>query len=99
MSFILDALKKSESDRQQQSGAEFSSVPSGSSEAHPYKWLWILAFLLLVNFAALLIVLLRPGAEPQAPAPIIEPRAEAGRNEHQLHGWSLHRGEPFPDLL
>ena len=28
MSFILDALKKSETDRQQQSTAEFASVPS-----------------------------------------------------------------------
>lgn len=65
MSFILDALKKSESDRQQSSGAEFTGVPSRPGEDHPYKWLWILALLLAVNFAALLIVLLRPGAEPE----------------------------------
>jgi hypothetical protein len=32
MSFILDALKKSETERQQQTGAEFSSVPSSSGE-------------------------------------------------------------------
>ena len=77
MSFILDALKKSESDRQQQTGAEFANVPSGSRETSPYKWLWILAFLLLVNFAALLIVLLRPGAEPEQPSRDAEPPIEA----------------------
>lgn len=80
MSFILDALKKSESDRQQQSGAEFSNVPSGSGATYPYKWLWILALLLVVNFAALLIVLLRPGAEQQAPAAVVEPPAETAAN-------------------
>ena len=30
MSFILDALKKSETERQQQAGGEFSNVPSSS---------------------------------------------------------------------
>lgn len=60
MSFILDALKKSETDRQQQTGAEFSNVPSSSGEPQSFKWLWILALLLLVNFAVLIGVLLRP---------------------------------------
>jgi general secretion pathway protein B len=77
MSFILDALKKSETDRQQQTGAEFANVPTGSEERHPYKWLWILALLLLVNFAALMIVLLRPGTESQQPSSDAEPPIEA----------------------
>lgn len=77
MSFILDALKKSESERQQQTGAEFSDVPSGSGQPHPYKWLVILALLLAVNFAALLIVLLRPGVEPEQPASVVDPPVEA----------------------
>ncbi len=75
MSFILDALKKSESDRQQQTGAEFSDVPSGSGDSRRYKWLWILALLLVVNFAALLVVLVRPGSAPQDPAPVVAPPA------------------------
>ena len=37
MSFILDALKKSETERQQQAGAEFSDVPSKPRESHA-KW-------------------------------------------------------------
>ncbi len=64
MSFILDALRKSETERQQQAGAEFSSVPSSSGEDRSYKWLWILAFLLLFNGAVLLGLLLRPGKAP-----------------------------------
>ena len=60
MSFILDALKKSETERQQQTGAEFSGVPSSSGEPQSFKWLWILALLLLVNIAVLVGVLMQP---------------------------------------
>ena len=57
MSLILDALKKSENERQQQSSAEFSSVPTGSADPNPLRWLWMLGFLLAVNFAILLGIL------------------------------------------
>ena len=77
MSFILDALKKSESDRQQQSGAEFSSVPSRPADGQSLKWLWILAALLLVNVAILLGILLRPGTPPAAPVDVGAPAGEA----------------------
>jgi general secretion pathway protein B len=62
MSFILDALKKSESERQQQSNSEFASVPSSSGNPNSLKWLWILGALLLVNVAVLLGLLLRDDA-------------------------------------
>ena len=75
MSFILDALRKSETERQQQAGGEFSSVPSSSGESQSPKWLWMLALLLLVNIAVLLGILLRPDAAPddellEAPATV-----------------------------
>jgi general secretion pathway protein B len=82
MSFILDALKKSETERQEQSTAEFSSVPVSSGGANPARWLWLLAALLLVNVAILLGILLKPGDGPasqpsvatataqQVPAPV-----------------------------
>ena len=60
MSFILDALKKSETERQQQSPAEFSSVPTSSGSPNPAKWLWMLGVLLLVNFAVLIGILMKP---------------------------------------
>ena len=72
MSFILDALRKSETERQQQAGGEFSSVPSSTGESQSPKWLWMLALLLLVNVAVLLGILLRPdaGTETETPAPV-----------------------------
>jgi general secretion pathway protein B len=65
MSFILDALKKSETDRQQQTSSEFASVPSSSGNPNSLKWLWILGALLLVNAVALLGVLMRDDAPTQ----------------------------------
>ena len=69
MSFILDALRKSEAERQQQAGGEFSNVPSSSDDSQSPKWLWILALLLLVNVVVLLGILLRPDAAPETGAP------------------------------
>ncbi|MDJ0812678.1 MAG: general secretion pathway protein GspB [Woeseiaceae bacterium] len=69
MSFILDALRKSEAERQQQAGGEFSNVPSSSGDDQSPKWLWMLALLLLVNIAVLLGILLRPDAAPEAETP------------------------------
>jgi len=70
MSFILDALKKSETERQEQTGAEFSNVPSSSGEPQSFKWLWILALLLLVNVVVLFGILLREDEAPDTPAPV-----------------------------
>lgn len=69
MSFILDALKKSETERQEQAGGEFSKVPSGSGGPQSFKWLWILAFLLLVNAIILAGILMGPGPDEDADAP------------------------------
>lgn len=60
MSFILDALKKSETDRQQQGSAEFADVPTSSPPAAVPKWLWIVGVLLAINLAVLIGLLMRP---------------------------------------
>ena len=70
MSFILDALKKSETERQQHAGGEFSAVPSSSGDEQSFKWLWILALLLLVNIAVLVGILIRPDKPAAEPAEI-----------------------------
>ena len=67
MSFILDALKKSETERQQQGPSDFANVPSGAETARAPRWLWVLAALLAVNLAVLLGVLLRDDAPESAP--------------------------------
>jgi general secretion pathway protein B len=74
MSFILDALKKSETERQQQSGAEFSSIPSSSGNPQSFKWIWILGLLLLVNVVVLVGILMRPkAADTEIQAPVSAP--------------------------
>jgi len=60
MSFILDALKKSETERQQQGAAEFAGVPTTSGPTKAPRWLWILGLLLAINLAVLLGLLMRP---------------------------------------
>jgi general secretion pathway protein B len=61
MSFILDALKKSETDRQQRSNAEFAGIPASSERRQgPPAWLWVVAGLLLINLAVLVGILMRP---------------------------------------
>jgi len=69
MSFILDALKKSETDRQQQSSAEFAGVPTSRGNAGVPRWLWALGALLAINLAVLLGLLLRPDVEPAVAVP------------------------------
>jgi general secretion pathway protein B len=83
MSFILDALKKSETDRQQQGPSDFANVPSSTESPRAPRWLWVLAVLLAVNLAVLLGVLLRddtPQSIPQSgqAATPARPEPEAG---------------------
>jgi len=112
MSFILDALKKSETERQQQSSAEFSAVPSGSGDSNSFKWLWILALLLLVNVVVLVGILMRPdgvtdenaaiGEAPppqaQTAAPSFEERvAAAKQNQPELTSAPAVEQQPRPE--
>lgn len=82
MSFILDALRKSETERQHKGTAEFANVPTSDDRREgPPAWLWVLGVLLLINLAVLVGILLRPdvGAADRladVPAPVQGP-AEA----------------------
>ena len=67
MSFILDALKKSETDRQQQGPSDFANVPTSAESSRAPRWLWVLAVLLAVNLAVLLGVLLRDDTPQNIP--------------------------------
>ncbi|MCJ7590219.1 MAG: general secretion pathway protein GspB [Woeseiaceae bacterium] len=74
MSFILDALKKSEIDRQQRGGAEFAAIPLSPKVSSVPRWLWGVGFLLLLNLVVLIGLLLRPDSAPSptpGPAPAI----------------------------
>jgi general secretion pathway protein B len=71
MSFILDALKKSESDRQRQSTPGFSDVAEGTERKSSPRWLWVLGGLLFINVLVLAVVLLRPDPQPAATTSLI----------------------------
>jgi general secretion pathway protein B len=66
MSFILDALKKSETDRQQNSGAAFASVPTSPRAANLPRWLWLVGLLLTINIVILVGVFVRSDAPSAA---------------------------------
>ncbi len=60
MSFILDALKKSETERQRQNTPGFADVPDAVDPPRAPRWLWMLGGLLAINLIVLLGVMLRP---------------------------------------
>ena len=68
MSFILDALRKSENERQKQGSTEFAGVPVGRDERSTPRWLWIVGLLLAINLAVLTGLLMRPDVTPTSPS-------------------------------
>lgn len=60
MSFILDALKKSDAERQKRSTPGFADIPESRERRHPQRWMWIVGALLIINLGALLALLFRP---------------------------------------
>jgi general secretion pathway protein B len=68
MSFILDALKKSEAERQRQHAPGIAGIPESERRGGSRKWIWILSALLAVNLAVLAGILLRPAGNSQPTA-------------------------------
>lgn len=81
MSFILDALRKSENERQQQGGAEFATVPTSRDGARAPRWIWVLVALLVINVTVLLGLLMRddtPGIDTDADVRLDAPADDPG---------------------
>lgn len=68
MSFILDALKKSETDRQRQASPALFEVKVAAPRRRFPVWAAALGVLLVINIAALVWVLVRPS--PAASSPV-----------------------------
>src|SRR5215469_7586790 len=68
MSFILDALKKSESDRQRQNGPALFEVRVAPPRTRLPLWAIAIALLLVVNLGIVMWLLLRHQAHVDAPA-------------------------------
>ena len=77
MSFILDALKKSEIDRQRQSMPGLMDAPISTRRPRLPLWAVLLGALLTINMVVLIVVLIRNGAPAAAPAKTVETRAAA----------------------
>ena len=67
MSFILDALKKSESERKRQDSPGIASIPESSQPKPAAKWPWVVTGLLAVNLVVLGTIVMKPEA-PVEPA-------------------------------
>ena len=76
MSFILDALKKSENERQRQVGPSLADVQVSQRRSDKPWWVVAVAALLVVNLGVLLVVLVRDGdAKSGAPQAATEKSA------------------------
>jgi general secretion pathway protein B len=73
MSFILDALKKAEAERQRQSGPTLLEVRVSSPRRRLPLWTLILGALLAINMILLLLFALHKPAAPLAAAPSAPP--------------------------
>lgn len=67
MSFILEALKKSENERQRKIGPSLADVQLREPRSEKPWWAFAVAGLLLINLAVLVVVLIRNN-EPPTPA-------------------------------
>ena len=65
MSFILDALRKSEIERQRQSGPSMAEFPVARQDRRLPVALIAIGFLLAVNLAVVLFFMLRSGKDPE----------------------------------
>lgn len=92
MSFILDALKKSESERQRKSSPQLSDVPIGTRRRVTPRWIWLVAALLLANAAVLTGLLLK---RPTTAAPAAAPASSASVPAEQTTA-PTHAAVPGP---
>ena len=91
MSFILDALKKSESDRQRNNQPESAHIPTSTAESSSSRWLVLIGTLLLINVVVLLIVFLKP--EQANVDPLLPTTADTADREE------VEKSDTFRDLV
>ncbi len=94
MSFILDALKKSENDRQGQAEAEFAAVPSSPGPPATPRWIWVLGGLLAINVIVVLGLMLRPEQQPATATTVAADPPESFSNQVA----EIRRNQPARDV-
>lgn len=60
MSFILDALRKSEAERLRRDTPGFADVPDKKTVKSTAPWMWVVVALVVVNVGVLAVLLLKP---------------------------------------
>jgi general secretion pathway protein B len=93
MSFILDALRKSEIERQRQSGPSMAEFPVAREDRRLPVALIAIGFLLAVNLAVVLFFMLR---EERAPAPEAAAASPASQAPAANPPAAVAPGEPAP---
>jgi general secretion pathway protein B len=94
MSFILDALKKSENERQRQVGPSLADVQVSQRRSNKPWWVVAVAALLVLNLGVLLVVLMRDGdAKSSAPQAA---REESAANTAATSGTRAGTQMPLP---
>jgi general secretion pathway protein B len=97
MSFILDALKKSETERQRQQGPGLMDSGTASRKRRLPAWAIIICVLLGINVLILAVMLLRqqtPAAAPAVPAQVAAaPRAQAATHFSPLDNAPVYAPE------
>jgi general secretion pathway protein B len=81
MSFILDALKKSELERQRQSMPGLMDAPASLRRGRLPLWAVLLGSLLAINIVVLIIVLMRNDARAVGPSVATSPKQNASPAE------------------
>ena len=84
MSFILDALKKSEAERKRQDAPGIANIPQSTENRGGSRWIWVIVGLLAVNLVVLTGVVLKPDSEPaneQTATSLQSPAAEPAVRE------------------
>jgi len=64
MSFILDALKKSEAERLRKDAPGIASIPENGKKKSSSKWIWLVLVLVVVNLAVLGGLVFKGQSEP-----------------------------------
>lgn len=97
MSFILDALRKSEIERQRQNGPTMAEFPIAREDRRLPVALIAIGFLLAVNLAVVLFFLLRDSRAPAAEAQQVASAASAPATGQPLEAApSSTQGAPLP---
>jgi general secretion pathway protein B len=101
MSFILDALKKSDAERQKRSTPGFADIPVSRDRKTPPRWLWVVGGLLAVNLVAVVVLLVRPDTplaadESTASERIVPPAGEARRPFADIVAEARQKAEQPP---